>query len=129
MKIFTRVLLSLVVFISSYFFIFWVPFSIIPGAHTIVAIPFIVSFIIALVITIKTWKKTAVMSNSLPSYLFKGGVILGSIGFILGFFGPMILTPSANQGPMLGLFITGPISFVVGVLGGGIYWRVKVKNK
>jgi len=37
-----------------------------------------------------------------------------AIGFAGGFFGPMILTPDANQGPMLGLFITGPLGFLCG---------------
>ncbi len=42
------------------------------------------------------------------------GITLGLIGFGLGFFGPMMLAPGANQGPMLGIFITVPL----GVAGG-----------
>ena len=45
-------------------------------------------------------------------------LLVGAIAFALGFFGPMIVTPGANQGPMLGIFITGPIGFVVGLLWG-----------
>ena len=45
-------------------------------------------------------------------------VIVGGIGFLLGFIGPMVLTPGANQGPMLGIFITGPIGFLVGFIWG-----------
>jgi hypothetical protein len=44
---------------------------------------------------------------------------VGGIGFALGFFGPMILAPDANQGPLLGMFYTGPLGllagFVIGV--------------
>jgi hypothetical protein len=41
-----------------------------------------------------------------------------------GFFGPMILTPEANQGPMLGIFITGPLGLLVGAIAGAIVaWR------
>jgi hypothetical protein len=40
--------------------------------------------------------------------------LLGGIGFAAGFFGPMILAPEANQGPMLGIFITGPAGVAVG---------------
>jgi hypothetical protein len=39
---------------------------------------------------------------------------LAAIGFVGGFFGPMILAPDANQGPMLGIFITGPLGFLCG---------------
>jgi hypothetical protein len=37
-----------------------------------------------------------------------------------GFFGPIVLAPEANQGPLLGIFITGPLGFLLGfVLGYG----------
>ena len=50
----------------------------------------------------------------------RGGCLLGLLGFLGGFLGPMILTPQANQGPMLGLFITGPLGFVAGLVIGGL---------
>jgi preprotein translocase subunit Sss1 len=49
-----------------------------------------------------------------------GGLIMGGIGFVGGFFGPLILTPDANQGPLLGIFITGPLGFMIGLLLGGL---------
>ena len=49
-----------------------------------------------------------------------GAVILGGIGFCLGFFGPMIFMPEANQGPLLGIFITGPLGAIVGAVAGAI---------
>lgn len=49
---------------------------------------------------------------------------LGGIGFAAGFFGPMIFKPDANQGPMLGIFITGPAGFLLGLLYGVVReWR------
>jgi hypothetical protein len=47
-----------------------------------------------------------------------GAVVVGTVGFVGGFFGPMLLAPSANQGPMLGIFITGPGGAVLGFIGG-----------
>jgi hypothetical protein len=47
--------------------------------------------------------------------------IVGAVGFSVGFFGPMIFSPQANQGPLLGLFITGPLGFVAGGVAGLIY--------
>ncbi|WP_156254980.1 hypothetical protein [Sandarakinorhabdus oryzae] len=56
--------------------------------------------------------------------LVRGAVLgagwCGLIGFVGGFFGPMLLTPDANQGPMLGLFITGPGGVVIGGLCGAL---------
>jgi hypothetical protein len=54
-----------------------------------------------------------------------GGLIVGAIAFAIGFFGPLAWAPDANQGPLLGIFITGPIGFVVGSMLGWIYARVR----
>jgi hypothetical protein len=45
-------------------------------------------------------------------------LILGGTGFVLGFFGPIIFRPEANQGPLLGIFITGPGGFLIGLIYG-----------
>jgi len=45
-------------------------------------------------------------------------LVLGAIGFVCGYFGPIVFSPDANQGPLLGIFITGPGGLIVGfVLG------------
>lgn len=49
-------------------------------------------------------------------YALTWGCIAGSICFILGYVGPIILKPEANQGPLLGLFVTGPAGFLVGFM-------------
>ncbi len=46
------------------------------------------------------------------------GVLFGLIGFAAGFFGPMLFAPDANQGPMLGIFITGPLGLLAGLVFG-----------
>jgi len=45
--------------------------------------------------------------------------------------GPIILNPSGNnnQAPLLGILITGSIGFLIGLFGGGIYWRIKIYKK
>jgi hypothetical protein len=44
------------------------------------------------------------------------GWVLGGIGLALGFVGPLVITPSANLGPLLGILISGPGGFVLGAL-------------
>jgi len=46
---------------------------------------------------------------------------MGGVGGAAGFFGPMILSPDANQGPMLGLFITGPGGALAGAVLGVVF--------
>ena len=41
---------------------------------------------------------------------------LGATGFACGFFGPIALAPEANQGPLLGIFITGPGGAMLGLV-------------
>ena len=41
-------------------------------------------------------------------------LVAGSIGFAVGFFGPIVFTPEANQGPLLGILVTGPAGLLLG---------------
>ena len=56
---------------------------------------------------------------------------VGFAAFLVGFVGPMIWAQDANQGPMLGLFITGPLGFIGGGICGAIYawWRKSAGNE
>jgi hypothetical protein len=47
-------------------------------------------------------------------------VALGGTGFTAGFFGPIGLNPDANQGPLVGLLITGPFGALAGLALGAI---------
>lgn len=40
--------------------------------------------------------------------------VLGAVGFVTGFFGPLIFVPEANQGPLVGIFISGPAGAALG---------------
>ena len=42
---------------------------------------------------------------------------VGAITFLIGFVGPIVVTPGANQGPLLG-FVTGPLGLAVGLVWG-----------
>jgi hypothetical protein len=62
-------------------------------------------------------------------YSLWGGVILGSIGFVAGFFFiPPIFMPSNNLGPLLGILCTGPLGFVIGALIGAVYALFRVRR-
>jgi hypothetical protein len=48
-----------------------------------------------------------------------GALLFGVAGFLSGFFGPLMFTPEANQGPLLGICFTGPFGLVIGAIVGG----------
>ena len=122
-----RVLAMVVVVPASYFFIFWVPFSLLPfREHRWIAS--LISLLCAIAIGRYTWKKLETAPDGLVSNVMLGAIVTGAIGFSGGFFGPIIFTPEANQGPLLGIFITGPLGFILGGVGGLVYWLVRTRK-
>jgi len=53
-------------------------------------------------------------SRPVPILLWIFGV--GGAGFLAGFVGPMVIDPDANQGPLVGIFLSGPSAFALGLL-------------
>ena len=56
------------------------------------------------------------------------GFALGAVGFVAGFFGPIELNPDANQGPLVGIFITGPGGLLGGFVLGAIFRFLPVSD-
>ncbi|HEY9181668.1 MAG TPA: hypothetical protein VIQ99_00625, partial [Gammaproteobacteria bacterium] len=53
--------------------------------------------------------------------ILRFALALGVTGFVAGFFGPIALNPEANQGPLLGIFITGPLGALAGLALGTLF--------
>jgi len=54
------------------------------------------------------------------------GLFVGTISFLAGFIGPIVVAPDANQGPLLGILYTGPIGVLAGIAWGMVRaWRRK----
>ena len=130
MKLITRLLAILVVVPATYFFIYWVPFSLLSAAlgeqRWIIAN--VVSLFCAVAAGWFVWSKLGSAHQGLISSILIGAVLFGGIGFSAGFFGPIIFTPQANQGPLLGIFITGPLGFVLGGIAGFLYWSIRSRK-
>lgn len=116
-----RAFLALVAFAASFFFSFWVIFGqILPleiaSLPALVAAVWVAGFV---------WRQTGRASAGLFPAIASGAALLGSVGFVAGFFGPMVLTPEANQGPLLGILITGPLGFLAGAVLGAGWWCLR----
>ncbi|SDZ03048.1 hypothetical protein [Nitrosomonas sp. Nm58] len=122
-----RILAMLVIVPATYFFTYWFSISLIPSMEPTWVLNLIASLCTGGV-GLYSWKKLGSIPEGPVSSLFLGAIVLGSIGFCAGFFGPMIVTPEANQGPLLGIFITGPLGFLLGGIGGFAYWLIKKKK-
>jgi len=49
-------------------------------------------------------------------------------GFLIGFLAPALLTPGSPQGPLLGVFFTIPLGFILGLIGGTFSARRKYRT-
>jgi len=125
MKLLFRLLVTAVSGISSLYFFFWVGGTALTILHAPFWIVSALSVAVAIIVGRYVWAHTAGLQAGLISSMFLGALTTGGIGFAGGFFGPIIFMPGANQGPLLGIFITGPLGFVLGGIGGAVYWRVR----
>ena len=124
MKNFIRAVLSFITFVAVQFFSYWMVFGqILPEGLDALAVIF--ALIAAGFAARFVWVRSGDNAGGLLGCIGYGAGIAGAIGFIGGFFGPMILLPDSNQGPLLGLFITGPLGFVGGGFAGAVWWWIR----
>lgn len=123
-----KIILSIVAFVASYIFIYFALIAFIPSVYEIYYLPNVIALILAIAISIYVWKKTS-FKNGLTSHMVMGGIIVGSISFIIGFFGPIIFVPDSNQGPLFGIFISGPVGILVGLIAGAVFWKIKQRKQ
>ena len=119
-----RAALAVVAFVATNYFIFWMAAAMLPLGSAAPLVASLLAFAGAVAAAWYVWQRgpRASWNSGLGRYVLKGAIITGAIGFVGGFFGPMVFAPDANQGPLLGLFITGPGGFVLGAVGGAVYW-------
>ena len=135
-RLLLRLLVTAIAAIVSYSFVFWMLFVLLAmllvrqsePPQWLVLVAFLIAVVSAVVVARSVWRRTGASAPSaspgLARSVFMGAGIVGAIGFAIGFFGPIIVSPGANQGPLLGIFVTGPLGLVVGAVAGAIYWRL-----
>lgn len=124
MPVLVKCVVATLVFLAVYLFSFWVVFAqIVPDG--MVWLANLASLLSAAAATFWVWRKVGDAGSGILTTALYWAAVAGSLGFCGGFFGPMIFTPEANQGPLLGIFITGPLGFIGGGMGGLFYalWR------
>jgi hypothetical protein len=117
-----RAFVTFVAAVATFFFVYWVPFSLILSDDADEWIPLIGSLVCALAVGCLVWRRATSVERGFIGHVVRWAFVVGGFGFVAGFFGPMVITPGANQGPLLGLFITGPLGFLLGGIGGAIRW-------
>jgi len=66
-------------------------------------------------------------------YVLGTALLVGGTGFLIGFFGPILIGilvgSQANLGPLWGIFVLGPAGVLIGAVTGLILGLKKVQNK
>ncbi len=75
-----------------------------------------------------TWKVVSGEEMNTGVSVLCGAFMLGGLGFIIGFLGPMLLVKDTSLGPLAGVFITGPLGMLLGAIGGYIFATKKNAN-
>ena len=123
-----HILMTVMTFVATYLFSFWLVFVLLFGPRVPPWIQLPGSLGLAALAATFVFRRLRPREGrprgrpGLGGATVMGALCVGAIGFVVGFFGPMIIDPGANQGPMLGIFITGPLGVIVGAVGGAAYW-------
>ncbi len=63
---------------------------------------------------------------------FAGALLVGAAGFMIGFFGPILIAllidSEANLGPLWGIFILGPLGVLSGAIVGAVIGYKKTRS-
>ncbi len=90
-------------------------------------LPYLVDILLALpgaVFAAKSiWRSASGETIGMGFSVVAGSLIVGAVGFVIGFLGPMLMIIETTQGPLLGVLITGPIGLVLGALAGFLFAR------
>ena len=123
-----RIVVTFVSWVAGFYFVYWVGGALISSASLSWWIPFLVSILAASAVARYVWIHTSSLQAGLARSVLLGALVTGAVAFSAGFFGPIVFAPGANQGPLLGIFITGPLGFVLGAIGGAIHWFARERR-
>jgi hypothetical protein len=127
MRYIVQTTLSALVILIAYLIVYWNVFQNMHNTNNGAAMVY--SLLTSLVVATLLWKILAVFLTLSLLILLQGEWSWDCSVFSLGFFGPLLLSPSSNQGPLLAIFLTGPLGVVGGFFVGGYYWKRRGNRK
>jgi hypothetical protein len=125
MRILARILATLIGAMATFYFVGFFGAALLIHTRLLPWLAYLVAAVVAIPVARYVWVHMTSRPATLTQSILLSALLTGAGAFAAGFFGPILLTPTANQGPLLGLFITGPLGFILGALGGGIYWLAR----
>jgi len=115
MMTFIKIISTVVVFLIVSFFIKTI-FLIVTGLESWVSTT--LSLGAASLVGWYVWKWFSGQSIGATAAILCGSLVLGGIGFIFGFFGPMLIAQDTQRAATLGIFLASPLGLVTGAIAG-----------
>jgi uncharacterized membrane protein YiaA len=69
-----------------------------------------------------------IMLDAILQWIGLMALLVGALGFAIGFYGSVMFMPEANQGPLIGIFVTGPGGAIIGAIIGAVIGYTKSKR-
>jgi len=115
MMTFIRVISTIIVFLIVSFFIKTI-FLIVTGLESWISTT--LSLGLASLVSWYVWKWLSGSHIGFLAAMLCGSLVLGGIGFILGFLGPMLIAQDTQRATTLGIFFASPLGLVIGAIAG-----------
>jgi hypothetical protein len=123
-----RVFCTFLVSATAFYMTLWLVGALILPTGTPLPVRLLLSLLAAVFAGRYFWSRATFSPEGPARPIMMGALLIGGIGFCAGFFGPLIFAPEANQGPLLGILITGPLGFLLGAVGGFGYWWLRRRS-
>jgi hypothetical protein len=128
MRTLFRIVATFIGAIATFYFSFWMGAAAL-GAKWPIWIPVPLAAVAGFAVGRFIWVRTNSVRLGLARSALLGALVTGGVTFSAGFFGPILFASGANQGPLLGLFVTGPLGFLLGAVGGAMYWIARERRR
>jgi hypothetical protein len=122
MRAIFRIVTTFIGAIATFYFSFWTGGAALFVTGWLIWISFAMAAVAGIAVGRFIWVRTNSVRLGLARSALLGALVTGGVTFSAGFFGPILFASGSSQGPLLGLFITGPLGFLLGAVGGAIYW-------
>jgi hypothetical protein len=129
MRVLIRVVVVFITGVATLYFVYWVGGALVVSFHWPLWIASVGALLLAALVGRYVWSHTGSLQVGLAHSIFLGALATGGMGFSVGFFGPLLFMPGANEAPVLGIFVTGPVGLLLGAIGGAVYWLARGQRK
>lgn len=127
MSIMLRILVALLSGVGTFYCVFWLVIPLSFSSFPPFWVDYLGSFLAGALVAWCVWRLTASFRDSLARSALLGASVGGTIGFSVGFFGPLLSMSGGGDGlgSMLWSILLGSSGLILGAAGGVVHWYAR----